>query len=97
MLRESCPFRSGRIAGDLAESDIDRPEVNRHGSRAGRNEPRRQHAGRPAEIVEYLGVACVGQALGETPSDSVSVSVTSGRTSARCGKDASWLVSCEGC
>ena len=47
------------------------------------------------KLLNISAVACVAQAPGETPSDSASV--TSGRTSARCGKDATGLVSCEGC
>ena len=47
------------------------------------------------KLSNISAVACVAQVLGETPTDGVSV--TSGRTSARCGKDATWLVSCEGC
>jgi hypothetical protein len=43
------------------------------------------------KLLNISAVACVAQALGETPSDGVSV------TSAHCGKDATWLVSCEGC
>jgi hypothetical protein len=47
------------------------------------------------KLLNISAVACVAQAPGETPSDDVSV--TSGCTSARCGKDTACLVSCQGC